>query len=67
MHAGKFHKHAIDEALNTMLQLDEATAMLVIDEIETPDLGRIRNFAGFFMGICNKFLRGGPPGAPQRY
>ena len=67
-HAGKFHKHAIDErALNTMLQLDEATAMLVIDEIENTDLGRIRNFAGYFMGICNKFLRGGPPGAPQRY
>ena len=43
----------------------EATAMLVIDEIENTDLGRIRNFAGYFMGICNKFLRGGPPGAPQ--
>ena len=50
-----------------MMQLDEATAMLVIDEIENTDLGRIRNFAGYFMGICNKFLRGGPPGAPQRY
>ena len=65
--AGKFLKHAIDErALNTMLQLDEPTAMAVIEEIENTDLGRIRNFAGYFMGICNKFLRGGA-GGPPRY
>jgi hypothetical protein len=66
--AGKFAKEAIDQrALETLLKLDEPTAMLVVDEIESTDLGRIRNFAGYFMGICNKFLRGGAPGAPQRY
>ena len=48
--AGKFLKHAIDErALNTMLQLDEPTAMAVIEEIENTDLGRIRN-CGVFHG-----------------
>lgn len=66
--AGKFVKEALDQrALDTLLKLDEPTAMMVVDEIESTDLGRIRNFAGYFMGICNKFLRGGAPGAPQRY
>ena len=39
-----------------------------IEEIEQTDLSRIRNFAAYFMGICNKFLRGpGGSGPPQRY
>lgn len=66
--AGKFNIDAIDQrALDTLLKLDEPTAAQVIDEIEGTDLARIRNFAGYFMGICNKFLRGGPEGAQQRY
>ena len=67
----EFLKHAIDErALNTMPQLDEPTAMAVIEEIENTDLGRIRNFAGYFMGICNKFLhaeRAGRPGTETKH
>ena len=48
-----------------MLQLDEPTAMAVIERLRTPTSDD-RNFAGYFMGICNKFLRGGA-GGPPRY
>ena len=65
---GKFNLGAIDQrALDTLLKLDEQTALSVVDEIESTDLGRVRNFAGYLMGICNKFLKGGAPGAPRRY
>ena len=43
------------------------TACTVIDEIESTDLSRIRNFAAYFMGICNKFIKGGGAGPPQRF
>lgn len=67
---GKFDRSALDQrALTTLLQLDEVTACVVIDEIEQTDLSRIRNFAAYFMGICNKFLKGsgGPPQQQQRF
>ena len=64
---GRFDRNALDQrAVQTFAQLDEASACSVIDEIEQTDLGRIRNFAGYFMGICNKHLRGGGP-PPPRY
>jgi hypothetical protein len=64
---GKFDRSALDQrAMNTMMQLDEATACTVIDEIEGTDSSRIRNFAAYFMGICNKFLNKPQGGAAQQ-
>ena len=69
--AGKFLKHAIDErALNTMLQLDEPTAMAVIEEIENTDLGRIELSRGIsWASATSSFAaeRAGRPGTETKH
>jgi len=49
-------------AIEALAAMDTATATRALEELHRTDLGRVRNFGAYFMGICKKVHDGtGPP------
>jgi len=56
---GTFERHKFDfRAVDTLRKLNEDDGCSALEELARNDVTKLRNFSAYFMGICNKFLRG---------
>lgn len=56
---GTFDRSKFDfRAVDTLRKLNEEDGCSALDELARNDISKLRNFSAYFMGICNKFLRG---------
>ncbi len=59
MRSGTLPREKIDfRVVDTLARLSEEQAIAAIEEMARTDLGRLRNFSAYLMGICNKHLKG---------
>lgn len=56
---GVFNRSRFDfRAIDTLRKLRDEDAVAALEELARNDISKLRNFSAYFMGICNKFLRG---------